>query len=198
MIKKQYKIYSKNRDAFQYGSGFYGNCWSGKQPKLWKTLFSAIERIERDLCGLRTWYSKDEDPIDLSKVEDIEIVEYEIVLKEINRYNVKDIVTERQRERMIRKEFGSQVAAMYKKIRDTGLDNFQYLMVFNTYDSFKKAKVRLKELDISHGKQYRYCQYVIIFENMDDATITKLTFADNTSEVYDINTLKKLDIGGQN
>ena len=197
--KKQYRLYSKSNQEFHYGGDLYGkiNCDNSsrkKDPKSWKTFAPLIEAVER-LCGARRfrWQSAETD-VKFDMLDDLEFVEYEVILKEVRRMPATEIVTERLRERMIRNEMGYHVCAMYTKMRIEGLEDFRYILAFNDYTSFDDAKIRLKELDIMHGRNYRFCRYAMIFKDANDAILTKLTFADDTSEVYDIENLKALDI----
>lgn len=201
---KRFKLFSNKEESFHHGNSVYKFKADGRVDKEWKTFASAIDRIEQDLCGVRYYYNfRNEESNDISnidKTKDLELVEYEVILKEVSREPVFDIITERQRLRLIRNELGWQIAKMYTKINKEGLADFRYMLAFDNYNSFKDAQARLKELDISHGRQYRYCQYVIIFSDLNDATLCKLTFTDQTSALYDLETLKKLNIqhsGGQ-
>ena len=192
---KQFKVFSKEHNAFQHGK-YFTNCWSGRSEMAWKTLAPLLDRIERELCNRDYWRTQD-NPLDTKKIEGLEIVEYEVVLKEVKRYNVKQMVIEKERERMIRSSLGYKVAAAYRKMqKEEGVDDYRYIIAFDGYDSFNEGKKRLKELDILHGRNYRFTNYVMIFKDMNDATLCRLSFADHTSDAYDLETLKKIDVEG--
>ena len=115
-------------------------------------------------------------------------------MKEVKRYALSDIISERRRIKHIGSMFGWQVAGMYSKISAESLDDFRYMLVFNDHASFEDGKARLKELDIIHGKQYRFSRCVMVFRDINVAILCRLSFADNTSDIYDLETLKKIDI----
>lgn len=193
--KKQFRIWSNKYQGFQHGTGYGSNSWSGRVPKSWKTLASLLDKIDQNVLGRGYWKRyTDEEPIEFDRLDGMELVEYEVVLKEVKRTSLKELMIERERERMIHANLGYKVSRMYKKMKADGLEGFRYIIAFDDPAAFFDAKDYLKELDIVHGRQYRFTDTVIIFSCMDDATLTKLTYPEDTSSVYDLETLSKIDV----
>lgn len=194
--KKTFRLFSKKHNVFYHGDNIRKLHTVGREPRLWKTFASLISKIENEICrfGFKPSYVSSPISEGLKKLEGLEIVEYEIILKEVKRYNVKDVITERQRVKLIENEFGWQIAKMYLKINQEELKGFKYILPFKNFDDFDIARERLKELDIMHGRQYRYNGLVIVFNDLNDAILCKLTFADKTLTLYDLETLKELNV----
>lgn len=197
--RKEYRVYSTKMQAFQTTQTFRGKWWEGLRAKSWNKIAAIIAKMEDDMFGIRFNYvsrAAQNQIQDFSKADDIEIVEYEVVLKELKRYSARELLEERARQRQIKKVMGYKILKIYQKMYAEGLDNFRYIIEFDNWAVFKKAQERLKELDIIHKRDYRFTSTTMIFTKAEDAAIIRLSFADDTSNVFDLISLKMLDIKG--
>ncbi len=193
---KRYKVYSKSQKAFLTNARLnHFKVWNNNCAKTWKLFSPVLEFVERAFCG-KQWFSYDKIE-HLADADDLEIVEYDVILEEVARHSVTPLIIDRERERQIRRNFGYQVYRMYLKMKEQGDTSYRYILSFGTTDSgyraFREARIRLKELDIDHVRSYLFTRNVMIFREANDAILCRLSFADDVSDIYDIQTLRNID-----
>lgn len=196
MAKYLYKVRNKNTDLYLTKLG-----WT-KAGKSWKRLSDLETQVFYN-------YQAKADPKryrwrrapSMPSKDNIEIVKFEIVEKEIETIDVCSALQNLERTAFLNKNFGWACTSLIDKLDKTDLLNYRYVMilVFETIaarkskEIFDDMKLALKDMGVKHGADYRYTDTALAFRNAEHATIARLSAGDDVeTKIIDLDKLEEI------